>query len=118
MNKIEWDFSPSPSIWVESFDLKPPEGGWKPVCCLEDHTWQIEFDGADGNFHLICIDAHTEEQIAEMEPNGISPSCYLSQEYLSGQTPPFKLKWVTDCPRRGYNDSGSHGSSCDCDYWV
>jgi hypothetical protein len=106
-------------VFEETFPLperQEPEGGWRPTCRVEDHTWQIELEA--GSFYLVCLDAHTEAELDEMEPNGPYPGCQVESEYILGEVGPFKLRWVTEYPRQGYNDSGSHGSGCDCDHWL
>lgn len=97
-------------------DRPEPEGGWKPVCKIEDHRWKVRCES--GSFSLECVDAHTEEQIADMEPKGTIPGCHLDSEDLIAEFGPFTLRWDTECPKKGYNDSGSHGYNCDCDSWV
>lgn len=96
-------------------DRPMPEGGWRKACRIEDHNWKVEIEA--GSFHLTCVDPCTEEKVGEMEP-GVIPGCHLDPEYLIAEFGPFRLRWVTDCPKRGWNDSGSHGYGCDCDHWA
>lgn len=58
------------------------------------------------------------EKLAMVEPDGTMNGCELDGEWLSVEIGPFTLGWDTDCPKQGYNDSGSHGYGCDCDHWV
>lgn len=95
-------------VWQEIEPLPErvaPPGGWQPVCRVEDHTWEVYFEA--GSFHLSCLDAHTEEQIEMMEPNGYSYGCHLHGEELAGTLGPFKLKWHVERYFEG-----------DCDAWV
>ncbi len=89
-------------------DREPPEGGWKPVCRIEDHKWTLRCEA--GLMHLECADPHTLDEMNEMEPNGCLPGCELGSENLEAQFGPFSLEWKQE----------SHGweYSNDYDTWA
>lgn len=95
---------------------REPEGGWRPTCRVEDHRWKVRCEA--GSVYLECLDPHSEEELNLMRPDGTNPGCIVGAENLLVEFGPLTLRWETDCPRRGYNDSGSHGHGCDCDYWL
>lgn len=97
--------------WVETTDLvserQMPEGGWKPVCSVEQHTWKVRFE--TGSFDLECVDPHTQSELDEMEPTGEQPGCTITGEELGGELGPFKLEWHIE-------RYGPYGEECDT--WV
>ena len=114
---IKWEAEAFPVEFWD--DRQPPEGGWQEPCKLGDHKWTLEINGFENSFDLVCVDPCSEEKLATYNPQGLTPGCCSwAAEYILTTLGPFTLQGATDCPKRGYNDSGSHGYGCDCDHWV